>query len=203
LPHSYHHLSNFDLCKADQQSIMQVGLAVTYTVTAGKSLQVIEELAKDCTVSFSSDDAVIADEHCGVSLTKYIFVFAAVHLILSQIPTFHHLWWVSIIGAIMSVGYSFLAGILAIAASSYSARESGWPHLRGVLNALGAVTFAYGGHSVLLEIQATLKVPPSAKESMMKGIVLANATSCLCYFFVAYSGAKSHLFESILRWRGM
>jgi len=31
--------------------------------------------------------------------------------------------------------------------------------------------------SVLLEIQATLKTPPSARESMMKGIYLANAAS--------------------------
>ena len=42
--------------------------------------------------------------------------------------------------------------------------------------------------SVLLEIQATLKTPPSARESMMKGIYLANAASGCCYFLVAVTG---------------
>lgn len=53
----------------------------------------------------------------------------------------------------MSVGYSLLAGILAIAAmgddnfsADYSPRGEGWPLWRGALTALGAVTFAYGGH---------------------------------------------------------
>lgn len=53
----------------------------------------------------------------------------------------------------MSVGYSLLAGILAIAAmgddeftADHSPRGEGWPLWRGALTALGAVTFAYGGH---------------------------------------------------------
>lgn len=77
----------------------------------------------------------------------------------------------------MSLGYSLLAGILAIVASqsddftpTYEPRGEGWPLWRGILNALGGVTFAYGGHSVLLEIQATLKTPPSARDSMMRGV---------------------------------
>lgn len=198
--------------------------------------------------------------------------------------------WVSVVGAAMSVGYSLLAGIVAIAAHGaddfrpdYSPRGEGWPLWRGALNALGAVTFAYGGHrcendqaldqarcqwycccsvplggsssskylniafqtqrsehgrvynlyimytltlmwklqmqstipqcvhlvgpelhmhvftsrwadlcSVLLEIQATLKTPPSARESMMKGIYLANAASACCYFFVAVTGYSAY-----------
>jgi hypothetical protein len=76
----------------------------------------------------------------------------------------------------MSLGYSLLAGFLAIAASQedgwvpeYKSRAEGWPLWRSILNALGAVTFAYGGHSVLLEIQATLRTPPPPRDSMMKG----------------------------------
>lgn len=53
----------------------------------------------------------------------------------------------------MSIGYSVLAGAVAIAAHGhsdfapdYSARAEGWPQWRGAMNALGAVTFAYGGH---------------------------------------------------------
>lgn len=92
----------------------------------------------------------------------------------------------SIVGAATSLGYSLLAALLAIVASrsedftpSYEPREEGWPRWRGILNALGGVTFAYGGHSVLLEIQATLKTPPRARDSMMRGL-----HDCLCLFFV-------------------
>ena len=113
-----------------------------------------------------------------VGLTKYVFIFGAAQVALSQIPNFKHLWWVSIIGATMSLGYSLLAGVLAVAAArsegferSYGRRvgESETDFTRGVFTALGAVTFAYGGHSVLLEIQATLRAPPPPFRSMMKG----------------------------------
>ena len=142
---------------------IQVGLAAVYTVTGAKSMAVLEDLSKD--------------EDSGASITKYTFVFGAVQLLLSQIPDFAHLWWVSIVGAAMSLGYSLLSGALAIAAAQardggadYGKRGSGAEFWRGVFTSLGAITFAYGGHSVLLEIQATLRVPPSAKVSMMKGV---------------------------------
>ena len=79
------------------QAVVQVGLAVTYTVTAGKSLQVIQELFTDgCEISIDpeidSDIAGVTD--CSVNLTQYIFLFGFVQLLLSQIPSFHHLWCV-------------------------------------------------------------------------------------------------------------
>lgn len=198
---------------------MQIGLAITYTVTAADSMAVIEELHK-------STDA----QPVMVGLTKYVFIFGAAQAALSQIPNFKHLWWVSIIGATMSLGYSFLAGVLAISASrqedfdqQYSRRdpENDSHFIRGVFTALGAVTFAYGGHSVLLEIQATLRAPPPPFRSMMKGaprhtrlrlqvpytsgaegilhtgapragVSAAYLVSTSCYFFVALTGFGSY-----------
>lgn len=32
-------------------------------------------------------------QDCNVNLTKYIFVFALFQVVLSQIPSFHHLWY--------------------------------------------------------------------------------------------------------------
>jgi Transmembrane amino acid transporter protein len=146
---------------------VQVGLAAVYTVTGAKSMHVIQELS-------------IGNE--GADLTKYVFIFGVVQLALSQIPDFAHLWWVSIIGAAMSLGYSLLSGALAIAAArsdnasaDYGRRGGGAAFWRGVFTSLGAIAFAYGGHSVLLEIQATLRVPPSAKASMMKGAPSARS----------------------------
>lgn len=151
-----------------------------YTVTGAKSLHVIEELAT------GSEN---------VNLTKYVFMFGVVQLALSQIPDFAQLWWLSIIGAIMSLGYSVLSSILAIAAArgvdvDYSQRGDGAAFWRGVFTSMGAIAFAYGGHSVLLEIQATLRTPPSARDSMMKGLNSLCAAGCR---YVCSAGAPGLL----------
>lgn len=49
-----------------------------------------------------------------------------------------------------------------------------------------------GGHSVLLEIQATLKEPPKASRAMMQGVSAAYVVVVVAYFAVAATGA---LFE--------
>ena len=58
------------------------------------------------------------------------------------------------------------------------------------LNALGDVAFAYAGHNVVLEIQATIPSTPDkpSKKPMWKGVVLAYFVVALCYFPVAICG---------------
>eukprot|EP00882_Tetradesmus_deserticola_P025543 GHRQ01028065.1.p1 GENE.GHRQ01028065.1~~GHRQ01028065.1.p1 ORF type:complete len:132 (+),score=20.35 GHRQ01028065.1:445-840(+) len=46
--------------------------------------------------------------------------------------------------------------------------ESRSEFLFGVFNAIATVCFAWGGHNVALEIQATLPYPPSTVEPMMQ-----------------------------------
>lgn len=154
--------------QAQSELRTQVGLGIVYTVTGAKSMQIIEVLA-----------AGKQDED--VDLTKYIFIFGIVQLFLSQIKNFASLWWVSIVGALMALLYSAMAGILAIAAAGtdsrspdYSKRGDGSSFWRGVFTSMGAITFAYAGQSVFLEIQATLRVPPPAKASMLKGVAIRH-----------------------------
>ncbi|KAA8528007.1 hypothetical protein F0562_035124 [Nyssa sinensis] len=59
-----------------------------------------------------------------------------------------------------------------------------------IFNALGTIAFAFAGHSVVLEIQATL---PSTNEKpskvpMWKGVIVAYLIVAFCYFSVAISG---------------
>ncbi|GAU22255.1 hypothetical protein TSUD_227910, partial [Trifolium subterraneum] len=59
-----------------------------------------------------------------------------------------------------------------------------------IFNALGTIAFAFAGHSVVLEIQATL---PSTEEKpskipMWRGVVVAYTIVILCYLTVAISG---------------
>ena len=52
------------------------------------------------------------------------------------------------------------------------------------LSALGDVAFAYAGHNVVLEIQATIPSTPDkpSKKPMWKGVVVAYVVVALCYF---------------------
>ncbi len=56
-----------------------------------------------------------------------------------------------------------------------------------IFNALGTVAFAYAGHNVSLEIQATLPSTPQEPSSiaMWRGVKLAYVIIALCYFPVA------------------
>ena len=60
------------------------------------------------------------------------------------------------------------------------------------LNALGQMAFAYAGHNVVLEIQATIpstRDRPS-KKPMWRGVILAYVIVAACYFPVALVGRK-------------
>ena len=58
------------------------------------------------------------------------------------------------------------------------------------LNALGDVAFAYAGHNVVLEIQATIPSTPEvpSKVPMLRGVVVAYIIVAICYFPVAFLG---------------
>eukprot|EP01026_Neomeris_dumetosa_P058037 TRINITY_DN5374_c0_g1_i16.p1 TRINITY_DN5374_c0_g1~~TRINITY_DN5374_c0_g1_i16.p1 ORF type:complete len:349 (+),score=12.16 TRINITY_DN5374_c0_g1_i16:127-1173(+) len=119
--------------------------------------------------------------------------FAALQLIISQLPDMHSLWWVSLLGAIMSICYSFIAVGGSIVAwqdedqqVSYELKGTSSDKIYDVLNALGTITFAYGGHSVILEIQATLK--SGSRVPMMWAVFVSYAVVIFCYFTVAFSG---------------
>lgn len=57
-------------------------------------------------------------------------------------------------------------------------------------SALGDVAFAYAGHNVVLEIQATIPSTPEkpSKKPMWKGVVVAYIVVAICYFPVALIG---------------
>jgi amino acid permease len=61
----------------------------------------------------------------------------------------------------------------------------------GIFNALTSILFAYGGHNVALEIQATLPVDqkhPSTVPPMMKGVNVTFIVTGLAYFAVSIMG---------------
>lgn len=59
-----------------------------------------------------------------------------------------------------------------------------------VFNALGEISFAFAGHAVVLEIQATMPSTPDkpSRIPMWKGAIGAYFVNAICYFPVALIG---------------
>lgn len=164
------------------QYTLMVGLCITYAVTAGQSLKGI-----------ASADCQGAD--CENGIAVWIILFGVMQLALAQLPNFHSLWWVSLLGAVCSIGYCSIA---AGASASYAADNPSPPPFRvnessadkafGVLNALGGIAFTFGGQAVLPEIQATLASPPRTPPTMMAGVATSYVVVIATYFSVAVAG---------------
>ncbi|XP_027098277.1 lysine histidine transporter 2-like [Coffea eugenioides] len=167
-----------------QQLLVQVSTCIVYMVTGGKSLKKFH-------------DIVCPPPRCqDIRLTYFILIFASVHFVISHLPNFHSLAIISFSAAVMSLSYSTIAWVTSLFKGqipnvSYVPRGStAAGKTFNFLNALGDVAFAYAGHNVVLEIQATIPSTPDkpSKKPMWKGVVLAYFVVALCYFPVAICG---------------
>ncbi|XP_057982769.1 lysine histidine transporter 1 [Malania oleifera] len=165
-----------------QQLIVEVGVNVVYMVTGGKSLKKFHDtVCPDCK---------------SIKLTFFIMIFASAHFILSHLPNFNSISGVSLAAAVMSLSYSTIAwgasvdkGVQQDVDYGYKATTTAGT-VFNFFSALGDVAFAYAGHNVVLEIQATIPSTPEkpSKGPMWKGVIVAYIVVALCYFPVALVG---------------
>ncbi|XP_071696104.1 lysine histidine transporter 1-like isoform X2 [Rutidosis leptorrhynchoides] len=165
-----------------QQLICEVGVNIVYMVTGGKSLKKFHEtVCEDCEK---------------IKTSYFIMIFASVHFILSHLPNFNSISGVSLAAAVMSLTYSTIAWTASINKGMQQNVQYGYKGTTptqttfNFLTALGDVAFAYAGHNVVLEIQATIPSTPEkpSKGPMWKGVVVAYIVVALCYFPVALIG---------------
>ncbi|CAK9219726.1 unnamed protein product [Sphagnum troendelagicum] len=169
-----------------QQLIVEIGVDIVYMVTGGSSLMGAYELL--CTGGPSSCRPI--------RKTAWIAIFGSVHFFLAQCPNFNAISLVSFCAAIMSLSYSAIAWVAPLASGqvadvSYALPDTSRAGLVfGILNALGQIAFAYAGHNVVLEIQATLPSTPEkpSKGPMWRGCLVAYVVVAACYFPVAMVG---------------
>ncbi|KAJ6754398.1 LYSINE HISTIDINE TRANSPORTER-LIKE 3-RELATED [Salix purpurea] len=170
-----------------QQLICEVGVDIVYMVTGGKSLQKIHNLVcKDC---------------APIKLTYFIMIFASVHFVLSHLPNFNSISGVSLAAAVMSLSYSTIAWSASVHKGVQPDVEYGYKAsttsgtVFNFLSALGDVAFAYAGHNVVLEIQATIPSKPGkpSKGPMWKGVVVAY----IVVAFVLLPSCSSNMFVVI------
>ncbi|KAK4402683.1 Lysine histidine transporter 2 [Sesamum angolense] len=165
-----------------QQVVVEVSTCIIYMVTGGKSLKKFHQtVCPDCSE---------------IKLTYFILIFASVHFVLSHLPNFNSISIISLAAAVMSLTYSTIAWTAALAKGvhkdvDYSLRgKNTGEHVFNFCNALGEIAFAYAGHNVVLEIQATIPSTPikPSKKPMWKGVIFAYIVVAICYFPVAFVG---------------
>ncbi|PIM97053.1 hypothetical protein CDL12_30484 [Handroanthus impetiginosus] len=137
---------------------------------------------------------------CRVSSNPYMIAFGAVEIILSQIPDFDQIWWLSIVAAVMSFTYSTIGLGLGVAQVVENGKVKG--SLTGIsigivteeekiwrsFQALGAIAFAYSYSLILIEIQDTIKSPPSEYKTMKKATLLSVAVTTIFYMLCGCFG---------------
>ncbi|GLJ36643.1 hypothetical protein SUGI_0737200 [Cryptomeria japonica] len=165
-----------------QQLIVEVGVDIVYMVTGGKSLKRFHDL--------------VCSTCKPIRQSYFIAIFGSVHFVLAQLPNFNSVAGISLAAAVMSLSYSTIAwGASAhqgqIPDVDYGIKSTSTADaVFNVFNALGDVAFAYAGHNVVLEIQATIPSKPDkpSKVPMWRGVMVAYIVVAICYFPVALIG---------------
>ncbi|WOK98254.1 hypothetical protein Cni_G06964 [Canna indica] len=164
------------------QLAVEVGTDIVYMVTGGKSLKKFHDLVcPDCK---------------SIRLTYFIMIFGSVNFILCELPNFNSISAISFAAAIMSFSYSTIGWVASAGRGRLPDVDYGFKASTptgtffNFLSALGDVAFAYAGHNVVLEIQATIPSSPEkpSKKPMWKGVIVAYIIVAVCYFPVAIVG---------------
>lgn len=166
-------------------------------LSAGTCVLLISIAGSTCKIFF---EIVCGPETCTakpLTMVEWYLVFTCAAVILSQLPNLNSIAGVSLIGAITSVGYITLIWIVSVVKHdvhgvSYDPVRYGSEikNVFSVLNALGIIAFAFRGHNLTLEIQATM--PSSEKHPsrvpMWKGVRSAYVLIAMCLYPLAIGG---------------
>ncbi|KAI5655980.1 hypothetical protein M9H77_24773 [Catharanthus roseus] len=132
-----------------------------------------------------------------LTTVEWYLVFTSLCIVLSQLPNLNSIAGLSLVGAVTAITYSTMVWVLSISqprppSISYEpiSLPSASASLFSVLNALGIIAFAFRGHNLVLEIQATM--PSTFKHPayvpMWKGAKVAYVFIAMCLFPIAIGG---------------
>ncbi|XP_010927999.1 probable amino acid permease 7 isoform X2 [Elaeis guineensis] len=176
------------------QYLSMYGTAIAYTITTSISMRAIQK-----------SDCYHREGHkapCSYGDGFYMLLFGAVQIVLSQIPDFQEMAWLSILAAAMSFSYSSIGFGLGIAKVIANGRIKGGTggivvasttqKIWRVSQALGDIAFAYPYSIILLEIEDTLKSPPPENQTMKKASMISILITtffylcCGCFGYAAF-----------------
>ncbi|KAK8522259.1 hypothetical protein V6N13_115238 [Hibiscus sabdariffa] len=128
---------------------------------------------------------------------EWYLIFTSAAVLLSQLPNLNSIAGVSLVGAITALGYCTLIWVVSLAEGrmpgvSYNPVRGRTEVIRNfdVLNALGIIAFAFRGHNLILEIQATMPSDEKhpSRVPMWKGVKVAYTLVAMCLFPLAIVG---------------
>ncbi|XP_022750745.1 lysine histidine transporter-like 8 [Durio zibethinus] len=138
--------------------------------------------------------------HCSakpLTTVEWYLVFTCAAVVLSQLPNLNSIAGVSLVGAVTAIGYCTMMWMISVTEGrldgvSYDPikEEDNIAMIFSVLNALGIIAFAFRGHNLTLEIQATMpstEKKPS-KIPMWRGVKVAYSIIAMCLFPLAIGG---------------
>ncbi|KAK9027792.1 hypothetical protein V6N11_067615 [Hibiscus sabdariffa] len=165
-----------------QQLTVDISSDIVYMVMGGLSLKKFHDL--------------VCPNCKKIRQTYFIMIFASVHFVLSHLPNLNSISGVSLAAAVMSLSYSTIAWGASVAKGAqpgvdYSNKASNTAgKVFDFFAALGEIAFAYAGHNVVLEIQATMPSTPEkpSKGPMWRGVIVAYIIVAICYLPVAFIG---------------
>ncbi|XP_047328369.1 amino acid permease 3-like [Impatiens glandulifera] len=173
------------------------GVAIGYTIASSISMMAIQKT--DCFHEKGENNP------CKTSSTPYMIIFGVVQVFLSQIPDFDQIWWLSILAAVMSFTYSTIGLGLGIGKVAETGEIKGsWTGISiggdvteadkiwQSFQALGDIAFAYSYSIILIEIQDTVRSPPSESKTMKKASLISVSVTtvfymlCGCFGYAAF-----------------
>lgn len=178
---------------SNTQLILFIGIPIAYSIVGGESIQKLVDLL-----------APPGSPATRAGLSAWIVLFSAAQLVVVQIRSFHHMAWVSAAGALASLFYVAVAASNSVVegvrggAPAYTGTASyapppvpggsPWSRFTAIANAIATMAFAWGGHNIACEIQATLPMPPSSVRPMMRSVHATFWLAAACYGAVAVAG---------------
>ncbi|KAL3613911.1 hypothetical protein CASFOL_041985 [Castilleja foliolosa] len=126
---------------------------------------------------------------------EWYLVFTCAAVVLSQLPNLNSIAGLSLIGSITAVGYCTAIWVVSVSEGrlptvSYDPVGTDTFRVLDVLNALGIIAFAFRGHNLILEIQATM--PSNEKHPstvpMWRGVKASYSIIAICLFPLTIGG---------------
>ncbi|XP_050246155.1 probable amino acid permease 7 [Quercus robur] len=176
------------------QYLSLYGTGIAYVITTATSMRAIQR-----------SNCYHKEGHqapCAYGATFYMLLFGLVQIVMSQIPDFHNMEWLSVVAAIMSFTYAFIGFSLGFAKVIENGKIMG--SITGVpasslankiwlvFQALGDIAFAYPYSIIVIEIQDTLKSPPPENKTMKRASMVAIFVTtffylcCGCFGYAAF-----------------
>ncbi|KAI5394368.1 amino acid permease 4 [Lathyrus oleraceus] len=182
------------------QYVNLFGVAIGYTIAASISMMAIKR--SNCFHSSGGKNP------CHMNGNLYMISFGIVQILFSQIPNFDQLWWLSSLAAAMSFTYStiglglgvgkvienkgFKGSLTGITVGTVTQTQKIWRSFQ----ALGNIAFAYSYSLILIEIQDTIKSPPSESKTMNQATLISNIITtffymlCGCFGYAAFGDSS-------------